>query len=85
MFNWLELLFWEIGQMTIQFLIGNVKGAIEMIYWIKIHFLYRGECVKESNLPVVLIIKNKCIEIIGVIIVFGFLFMVGNLMSNIIK
>jgi hypothetical protein len=45
MLDWTEHLFWEIGWMSIQFFKGNIDGAIEMTYWIRIHLTYSGKTI----------------------------------------
>jgi hypothetical protein len=75
MLVWFEYLCWNIGWMIIQFFKGNINGAIEMTYWIRIHITYRGKCVSKPKLPLIQIIKNKCIETVGLITILGILFL----------
>lgn len=81
MFDWTEHLFWEIGWMIIQFCKGNIEGAIEMTYWIRIHLAYSGKCVSKSKLSFKQHFQNKCVELVGIIASFGLLFIAGKFIS----
>lgn len=72
--DWIEHLFWEIGWMAIQLLKGNIDGAIEMTYWIRIHLSFSGKCVGKSKLSFKQQVKNKCVAVFGLLITVGFLF-----------
>ena len=73
-FDWFEHLLWEVGWMSIQLLKGNIDGAIEMTYWIRIHLTYSGKCVSKSKLSFKQQVKNKCVAVFGLLITVGFLF-----------
>lgn len=73
-FGWIEHLFWEIGWMSIQLLKGNIDGAIEMTYWIRIHLSFSSKCVGKSKLSFKQQVKNKCVAVFGLLITVGFLF-----------
>jgi len=75
MLDWIVYLFWEIGWMTIQLLKGNINGTIEMLYWIRIHLTYDGKYISKTKLSLTQIIKNICIEIVGLIVTLGILFL----------
>lgn len=67
-------LLWCIGWMTILLLKSDVNGAIETIYWIKIHLSFKGKCVGRRKLSFKQKVKNKCIEILGFLIAIIILF-----------
>ena len=75
-FDWFEYLFFGIGLMTIQFIKGNIDGAVEITYWVRIHLSYRGKCVGKSKLSFIHIVKNKLIELLGIIVILSVLFIV---------
>jgi len=80
-FDWFEHLLWEVGWMSIQLLKGNIDGAIEMTYWIRIHLTYSGKCVSKSKLSFKQQVKNKCVEMVGALAIFGLIFIVGRFIS----
>ena len=84
-FDWFEHLFWEIGWMSIQLLKGNIDGAIEMTYWIRIHLTYSGKCVGKSKLSFKQQVKNKCVAVFGLLITVGFLFVAQKFVAFLIR
>lgn len=72
--DWIEHLFWEIGWMVIQLLKGNIDGAIEITYWIRIHLSFSGKCVGKSKLSFKQQVKNKCVAGFGIMVTVGLLF-----------
>ena len=82
-FHWIEHLFWEIGWAFISLLKGNVSGAIEMLYWIKIHVTYQGERI-PVRLTLAESIKMRCIAIIGLSLVVFVCILIGYLIQEII-
>ena len=80
-FDWFEHLLWEVGWMIIQFCKGNIEGAIEMTYWIRIHLTYSGKCVSKSKLSLKQWVQNKCVEMVGALAIFGLIFIVGRFIS----
>jgi hypothetical protein len=75
-FYWIEHLFWEIGWAFIALLKGNVSGAAEMFFWIKIHLTYSGKCSCEKT-SFLAEVKVKCIAIVGLLVVLGVLLLLS--------
>jgi hypothetical protein len=76
--EWTEHLFWELGWMYLAFLKGNFDGGVEMYYWIIVHLTYKGECTGKIKIPFWQIVKNKLVVLIGIVITFGLLFIIGT-------
>ena len=73
--DWVEHLFFEIGLLSICFFKGDMKGVVEMWFWLRVHFTLKGECVKSK-----LSFKQKLTiiftEFIGIIIVLLIFFLI---------
>ena len=64
--RWIEQLFWEVGWVVIALFKGNIQGAHEMLYWIRVHLLYPGRSVSQKQTPFI-IFKQKMLAIIGLL------------------
>lgn len=71
--EWTKQLFWEIGWMSIQFIKGDIKGGIEMTYWIRIHLSYKGNCIRK-NVPFWTKVKIASVTIFGILITAIFIY-----------
>ena len=76
--RWFEHLCWEVGWVVIALFKGNIHGAHEMLYWIRVHLLYPGRSVSQKQPPFI-IFKQKTLAIIGLLTIACLCFLISSL------
>ena len=79
--RWMEHLFWEVGWVVISLLKGNIQGAHEMLYWIRVHLLYPGKSVSQKQ-PLFIIFNQKILAIIGLLTIACLCFLISLLVRK---
>lgn len=85
LYIWSELFCWMIGWSLINLLKGNIKGFIEMTYWIRIHLTYRGQSAGKRKLSFKELLIAKLTVFFGFVLINFFLFGIFNILKYIIK